>query len=66
MSKAATMEMEPCAGRGCEWARDCALYVEGAARTHGQMDSDEGWVCEEWTPRYTPIVETDDDQGQLW
>jgi len=61
-----TATMEPCAGRRCEWAKDCALYVEGAVRTHGQMDSDEGWVCDEWTPRHEPVAETEEEQGELW
>lgn len=59
MGKTSMATMEPCAGRGCEWAKDCALYVEGAKATHGVMDSTEGWVCDEWTPRR--VVETEEE-----
>ena len=61
-----TATMDPCAGRRCPWAQECALYAEGARETHGVMDSDEGWVCEEWSPKHVAVVETDEDQGQLW
>ena len=61
-----TATMEPCAGRHCAWAKDCALYAEGAKETHGAMDSDEGWVCDEWTPRSGAKEEPDEEQGQLW
>ena len=67
MSKTAVAEREPCGGRGCPQRGECALYASGAAVVHGAMDTTEGWVCEEWTPRHAPIVEVeDDDQGQLW
>jgi hypothetical protein len=69
MAKTAVMDQEPCAGRGCRWHDECAFYAPGARVTFGQMDSDDGgWVCESWTRKHPPVVETEPEegQGQLW
>lgn len=67
----ATAMAERCAGRGCGHKVECALYKPPAYQetemaTHGYLDSDEGWVCQEWVRKDAPVVETDDDQGQLF
>lgn len=68
MNKTAVMDRESCGGRGCRWHDECALYASGARVTFGQMDSDDGWVCEAWTRKHPPVVEgePEDGQGQLW
>jgi hypothetical protein len=63
-----TTTAEPCAGRRCKWAKDCALYDAGAKETHGYMDSDSGWTCTEYAQKHPTLKDEvdDDDQGQLW
>ena len=57
----------PCAGRGCKWHDDCALYRMEAMETHGWMDSDTGWTCPEGTrPIDTEAPVVDDGQEELW